>query len=148
MTLVRWDPFRQMQETMNRVFDRNPGYPRYERYEEVPVLASWSPAVDVREDDGRIVLTAELPGVPLEDIHISVENNVLTLSGERKVDEKHEQGGYHWRERAWGSFRRTFTLPSTVDREGITADYKDGILTVTVPQREEAKPRQIAVNAA
>lgn len=148
MSLVRWDPFRQMQETMNRMFDRNLGYPRYERYEDVPVLASWTPAVDVREEDGQIVLTAELPGVPLEDINISVENNLLTISGERRVDEKHETGGYHWRERAWGSFRRTFTLPSTVDRDAISAGYKDGVLTVRVPQREEAKPKQISVSAA
>ena len=148
MTLVRWDPFRQMQETMNRMLDRGVGYPRYDRYDEVPVLASWSPAVDVHEQEGHIVLTAELPGVPLEDINISVENNLLTISGERRVEKQQEDGSYHWRERAWGSFRRTFTLPSTVDRDAISAGYKDGVLTVRVPQREEAKPKQIAVSAA
>jgi len=148
MTLVRWDPFRQMQETMNRFLDRGAGYPRFDRYEDVPVLASWSPAVDVREQGGQIVLTAELPGVPLADISISVENNLLTISGERRAEKESEEGGYHWRERAWGSFRRTFTLPSTVDRDAISASYKDGVLTVRVPQREEAKPKQIAVNAA
>jgi HSP20 family protein len=135
-----------MQETMNRMLDR-PGY-RYDRYEDVPVLSNWSPAVDVREEDGQIVLTAELPGVPLEDIEISVENNVLSISGERRVDEKHQEGSYHWRERAWGTFRRTFTLPSSVDRDAISAGYKDGVLNVRVPQREEAKPKQIAINAA
>jgi len=148
MTLVRWDPFRQMQETMNRVFDRSTGFPRYDRYEDVPVLAAWSPAVDVHEDKGQIVLSAELPGVPLEDINISVENNLLTISGERRAVKEQEEGSYHWRERAWGSFRRTFTLPSTADKDAISAGYKDGVLTVRVPQREEAKPKQIAVSAA
>lgn len=148
MTLVRWDPFRQVQETMNRAFDRRGGYLRQDRYEDVPVLAAWSPAVDVHEDKGQIILTAELPGVPLADISISVENNLLTISGERRLEKAKEEDSYHWRERAWGAFRRTFTLPSTVDRDAITAAYKDGVLTVRVPQREEAKPKQISVSAA
>ena len=144
MTLVRWDSFRQMQDTMNRMADRHPGFARFE---DVPELASWSPAVDVREKDGEIILTAELPGVPLEEISISLENNVLSVSGERQEKDV-EAKSYHWRERTWGSFRRSFTLPTTADRDEITARYKDGVLTVVVPQRPEAKPKLIAVKSA
>ena len=145
MTLVRSDSFRQMQETLNRMFDRQMGSPRSA---EVPDLASWSPAVDVREKDGEVILTAELPGVPLGDINISLENNVLSISGERHSEKDVEERSYHWRERAWGRFGRTFTLPTTADRDKIAASHKDGVLTVVVPQKPETKPKQIAVTAA
>jgi HSP20 family protein len=118
------------------------------RFEDVQVGASWTPAVDVREKDGEVILTAELPGVPLADISISLENNVLSISGQRPSETDVEEASYHWRERPTGSFRRTFTLATTADRDKIAATYKDGVLTMVVPQRPEAKPKQIAVKSA
>ena len=147
MSLVRFDPFRQMQETMNRFFDR-PNRWDLGRWDEVPLMASWVPAVDIREKDGEIHLTAEIPGVALDDINISVENNLLTLSGERSVEKEAREEHYHWRERSYGSFRRTFSLPTTVDRDKIKARYENGLLHVVLPQKPEAKPKQIAVESA
>jgi HSP20 family protein len=145
MALVRFDPFRQMQDTMNQLFDRRWTNPRWE---DVPVLASWAPPVDIREEKGEIHLTAELPGVDLKDIDISIENNVLTLRGERRVEKDIKEDSYHWRERSYGAFRRTFTLPTTVDRDKIKATFKDGLLQVVLPPKPESMPKQIAVHSA
>jgi HSP20 family protein len=145
MALVRFDPFRQMQDTMNQLFDRRLGDARWD---DVNVLASWAPAVDIREENGAIHLTAELPGVELKDIDISVENNVLTLRGERRVEKDVKEDSYHWRERSYGTFRRTFTLPTTLDRDKIKATFKDGLLQVVLPPKPESMPKQIAVSAA
>jgi HSP20 family protein len=109
---------------------------------------SWAPAVDIFEKDGNIVLTAELPGIDPKAVDIRVENNVLTLQGERKFDKELQKDSFHRVERAYGSFTRSFTLPNAVDTEKIKAEFKDGVLTLTIPKREEAKPKQIKVNVA
>jgi HSP20 family protein len=139
MTLVRWNPTRQLAsmeiDRLNRMFEDFVG-PR-----------AWAPAVDIYETNEReLVIKAELPEMKREEINVTFEDNVLTLTGERKADVAATDGTYHRSERFYGTFSRSFTLPATVDGTRINASYKDGVLTVRVPQREEAKPRQIAVD--
>ena len=107
---------------------------------------SWAPVVDIYEQGGDIVLKAELPGIDPKNVDIRIENNVLTLRGERKVDQQVKRESYHRVERAYGAFTRSFTLPAVVDQERIKADYRDGVLSVTLPKREEAKPKQISIS--
>jgi len=107
---------------------------------------SWAPVVDIYEQEGNIVLKAEIPGIDPKDVDIRVENNTLTLRGERKLDNEIKREAYHRVERSYGSFTRSFTLPNVVDQEKIKAEYKDGLLRLTLPKREEAKPKQISIN--
>ena len=150
MTIVRWEPFRSLvalQERMNRLFDESArGYGRGQ--EEDWALGAWAPAVDIYEQGNEVVLKAELPGVDLKDVDIRIENNVLTLKGERKFEGETNRENYHRVERSYGAFTRAFTLPSTVDTGNVKAEYKDGILRITLPKREEAKPKQIQVQIA
>jgi HSP20 family protein len=116
-------------------------------YGEAFSRSAWVPAVDIFETDAHeVVLKAELPEMKREDISVTFENGVLTLRGERKFDQETKQENYHRVERRHGTFSRSFTLPNTVDPSRISAAYKDGILTIRLPQREEAKPKQIDVN--
>ncbi|PYR94018.1 MAG: hypothetical protein DMF84_07290 [Acidobacteria bacterium] len=140
MTLVRWDPIRELAsmevDRLNRMFTDFYG----------GLGHSWVPAVDVYETDNHeFVLKAELPEIKREDIAITYDNGVLTLKGERKAELETARENYHRVERQHGSFTRSFTLPATVDAGRIQASYKDGVLTVRVPQREEAKPKQIEI---
>ena len=140
MTLVRWNPVRDLAsmeiDRLNRMFEDFYGNTR-----------AWMPAVDIYETAGKeYVIKAELPEMKREDINVTFENGVLTLTGERRAEFDQNDGTYHRSERAYGRFTRSFTLPATVDANRINAAYKDGVLTVRVPQREEAKPRQIAVD--
>jgi HSP20 family protein len=105
----------------------------------------WAPAVDILESAEAITLRADIPGVKVEDIDIKVENNTLTLSGHRKFEKDEKVKGYHRIERSYGDFVRTFALPNTVDSEKVAADYKNGVLSVTLPIKEAAKPKQIKV---
>jgi HSP20 family protein len=146
MSMVRFEPFRelaQMQDRINRIF--GDAYTR--RYDDdVMQRGDWAPPVDIFENDNQeIVLRAELPGVSKEDIDIRVENNTLTLRGERKRASEIRNEQYHRVERAYGAFSRTFSLPSRIDTEKVKADFKDGLLTITLPIRDEAKPKQIEV---
>jgi HSP20 family protein len=146
MAIVRWEPFPDLmtlQERMNRVFDESVG--RHRGAQEPLNSGAWSPAVDIYETEQDIVLKAELPEINQKDIDIQLENNTLTLRGERKFERETKEENYHRVERAYGSFCRSFTLPSTVDQDKIKAEYKDGILKVTMPKREETKPKQIKV---
>jgi len=140
MTIVRWSPVQQLAsmevDRLNRMFDQ---------VWRDPVRQGWVPPVDIYEDAGhRVVIRAELPEMKREDIKVTVENDTLTLSGERKAPEFRE-GGLHRRERLYGEFSRSFTLPATLDPSQISASYQDGVLTITVPPREEAKPKQIQI---
>ena len=149
MAIVRWEPFRNLvtlQDRMNRLFDES-YRPASSEGDEWALGGSWAPAVDIYEHDGLIVLKAELAGVAPNDVDVRVENNVLTLKGERHVDGEVKKDDYHRVERTYGVFSRSFTLPSVVDAGKIKAEIKDGILKVTLPKKEEAKPRQIAINA-
>ncbi|MFN8058912.1 MAG: Hsp20/alpha crystallin family protein [Vicinamibacterales bacterium] len=146
MTIVRFDPFRElagMQERMNRIFGEMYGR---RGDDELMARGAWLPAVDIFENDRHeIVLKAEVPGVNREKLDVRVENNTLTLSGERQKDTDVKDEQFHRVERVFGTFSRSFVLPSTVDAEKVKADFRDGILTITLPAREEAKPRQIQV---
>ena len=105
----------------------------------------WSPAVDVIETENELVLKADLPDVDLKDIDVRVENQTLTLKGDRKFDSEQKSGGYHRIERNYGTFMRSFTLPTSVENDKVSADYKNGVLTVTLPKKEAAKPKQVKV---
>lgn len=149
MTLsVRREPFNEFGSLaktindLNRAF--NTGFPRFFGDEGL-VKGNWNPTVDVYEDQNGIVLEADLPGLKPGEFELAIENNVLTLKGERKFEKKTEEGNYHRVERSYGSFTRSFTLPSTVDVNNVAADFKDGVLKVTLPRKEETKPRQIQV---
>jgi HSP20 family protein len=107
---------------------------------------SWAPAVDLYHDKNSVMLRAELPGMKKEDIHVSLHEDVLTLSGERRQEKQHDEKGALRSERFFGKFERSFTLPVRVDSSRVSANYEDGILTVTLPKAEEAKPRQIEIN--
>jgi HSP20 family protein len=149
MAIVRWEPFRDLlslQDRMNRLFDESYRGNRGTADDEWALGGSWAPAVDIYEQDGNIVMKAELPGVDPKVVDIRLENNTLTLRGERKLDNEVKQDNYHRVERSYGSFTRSFTLPAVVDTEKIQANYKDGVLRLTLPTKEEAKPKQIAIN--
>jgi HSP20 family protein len=105
----------------------------------------WVPPVDIRETENELMLKADIPGMKFEDIDVRLENGTLTLRGERKFADDKKEGGWHRVERSYGTFERIFTLPDTVNPEAVTADYKDGTLTVTLPKKEIAKPRQVKV---
>ena len=149
MAVVRWEPFRDLlslQDRMNRMFDES--YRGRSASDDWALGGTWAPAVDIYEHEGNIVLTAELPGVDPKDVDVRVENNVLTLRGERKWNTDVQRESYHRVERAYGSFTRSFTLPNVVDTEKIKADFEDGMLKLVLPKREEAKPKQISINVA
>ena len=132
-----------MQDRMNRIWGS-----MYDRgADDVTSRGTWLPPVDIYETASHeIVLKAEAPGLKREDIDLTVENNTLTIRGERRKDEAISEDRYHRVERAFGPFSRSFTLPTTVDADRVRAEYRDGVLTVTLPMREEARPRQIQVN--
>lgn len=146
MSIVRYDPFRDLrtlQEEVNRLFSSNltRGFG-----EEGIGRGAWNPSVDIYENKDQIVLEAELPGMRQEDFELTVENNVITLRGERQFEKKEDSDNYHRVERSYGSFTRSFTLPQTVSAEGATAEYNNGVLRVTLPKREETKARRIQVS--
>jgi HSP20 family protein len=145
MSIVRYDPFRDLrtlQEEVNRLFSTNLGGGFGE---EGIGRGAWNPSVDIYENKDQIVFEAELPGMNREDFELSVENNVITLRGERRFEKKDESDNYHRVERSYGSFTRSFTLPQSVSAEGATAEYTSGVLRVTLPKREETKSRRIEV---
>lgn len=133
---------RAFQSQLNRLFE-----PFFARFTDDEDLASntWLPAVDIAEDADRIVVTAEVPGMKQEDIEINFDGGLLTIRGVRKFEKENNERNYHRLERSYGSFVRTFTLPRTVDADKITANYKDGVLDVVIPKKEEAKPKQIRI---
>src|SRR5579862_4805481 len=146
MTVVtRWDPFRDLnalQHRMNRLFEEQYGGGR----EESLTAGAFVPPVDIYEDEHSIQLKLEVPGVDEKDLDIRVENNTLTVSGERKFEKEEKEENFHRVERRYGSFTRSFTLPNTVDAEKVSADYTNGVLTLQLAKKAEAKPKQIKVN--
>ncbi len=146
MAVTKWDPFRDLnmlQDRMNRLFD-DAG--RGWRSDEPISTTTWSPAIDIFETEGEIVVKAELPGLERKDITVHLENNVLTLRGERRFEKEAKEENYHRIERSYGGFSRAFSIPMTVDEQSINADYKDGILNIRLPKKEQAKPKQIKIN--
>ena len=145
MNIVRFDPFREMaalQERVNRAF--GDASRRYD--DDLTTRGAWVPAVDIYETDSHtLVLKVELPDVAREDIDLRVDNNTLTITGQKQRDKDVKEEQYHRLERTFGAFSRSFTLPPTVDAGKIGAEFKNGVLSVSLPLREEAKPRQIQV---
>jgi len=145
MSLIKYSPFadfenfpaglRVFQDSVNRLFAE-------------PGSRPWVPPVDIQETDHALVVKADVPDMEMKDIDVRLENGTLTLRGHRQFDAKKSEGGWHRVERSYGTFERAFTLPDTVDPEGVKADYKNGVLTVVLPKKELAKPRQVKVEVA
>jgi HSP20 family protein len=149
MTLVRWDPFREledMSDRLNRMFSR-PSIGS-KNGKETLTVADWTPTVDISETDGEYVIKAELPEVKKEDVKVTLEDGVLTLSGERRQEKEEKHTKYHRVERSYGSFVRSFSLPELVDESKVKAEYKDGVLSLHLPKAEKVKPRAIEVKVA
>ncbi len=146
MTLItRWDPFREvstLQERMNRLFSDQLGAITHDE----ALTGNFVPPVDVYEDENSIQVRLEVPGIDEKDIDIRLENNVLTVRGERKFEKEEKEENFHRIERRYGSFTRSFTLPATVNSEDVKADYEKGVLRIQLAKRAEAKPKQIKVN--
>jgi HSP20 family protein len=143
-TIDRWDPFRNLstlQEQVNRLFETS-----YRGRSDNSALTTWAPAVDIYETENELVLKADLPDVNEQDLDIQIENNMLTIRGERKFDHEVKEDNYLRIERTYGAFSRSFSLPNTVNPEAIKAEYKNGVLRVELPKRAESKPRQVKVN--
>jgi HSP20 family protein len=145
MSITRYDPFRDLrmlQDEVNRLFSSNLSR---SFGDEGIARGAWAPTVDIYENKDQIVLEAELPGMNREDFELSIENNVLTLRGERRFEKRDESDNYHRVERSYGSFTRSFTLPQTVSPENVAAEYKNGVLRVVLQKREEVKARRIEI---
>ena len=143
-TIARWEPFRgaaALQDQVNRLFGDV-----LERKGEESNLTAWAPSVDIYETEQELVVKADLPEIDPKDLDIRVENNLLTIRGERKFEKNVNEENYLRVERSYGSFARSFTLANSVNSEAIKADYQNGVLTLSIPKREEAKPKQIKVN--
>ena len=144
-TLTRWEPFTglsTLQNQMNRLFHESMLHGR----EDESPLTNWAPSVDIYETPNELVVKADLPDVTEKDIDVRIEDNLLTIRGERKFEKNLSEENYLRVERSYGSFSRSFSLPNTVNAEGIRAEYNNGVLTVSLPKREESKPRQVKVN--
>lgn len=143
-TITRWDPFRelaQLQDRVNRLFQET-GTGRDEGF----TTSSFVPPVDIYETEQSIVLKLEVPGIDQKDLDIRIENNTITVRGERKFESDVKEENFHRVERRYGSFQRSFSLPNTVNTENVVADYDSGVLKITLAKRAEAKPKQIKVN--
>ena len=146
MAVLKWDPFRDLnmlQGRMNQLFD---SAGRGWRDNEPSATTTWSPAVDIYETESAIVVKAELPGMERKDITLNLENNVLTLRGERRFEKETKEENYHRIERSYGGFSRAFSIPATVNEEKIQADYKDGVLKILLHKKDQAKPKQIQIS--
>ena len=142
--ITRRDPFlnlSSLQEQVNRMFES-----AFPGRGDASAMTAWAPSVDIYETENELVLKADLPDVSEKDLDIRVENNMLTIRGERKFEQKVKEENYLRIERTYGSFSRSFSLPNTINTEAIKADYKNGVLTVEIPKRAESKPKQVKVN--
>lgn len=145
MAITRWDPFREVVALQNRM---NTLFRGLDEENSPMTAASFVPAVDIYEDKDKVQLKLEVPGIDQKDLHVSVEDNTLTVQGERKFENDEKQENFHRIERSYGSFYRAFTLPPTVDAENISADYKAGVLKLELKKKPEAQPKQIEVKVA
>ncbi|NOY23519.1 MAG: Hsp20/alpha crystallin family protein [Acidobacteria bacterium] len=144
MAITKYNPIREMvglSNSLNRMFEEMSGFNT-----DTEITGSWAPAVDVSESENAIEIKADLPGMTEKDIDVTVENNTLTIKGERKFENEDKRENYHRIERQYGSFYRSFQLPNTVDVTRINANFKNGILELALPKREETKPKKISIN--
>ena len=144
--LVKWDPYTEVEKTFDDFFRRPFSLKPYWDDRNGDAL-SWTPPVNVYEDEEKLAIDVQLPGIDKKDVHLSVKDHILELRGERKADTKEAKDGYHVREFRYGTFSRTFKLPPYVDAEKMKATYDRGVLTITVPKQEKAKPRMIEIEA-
>jgi HSP20 family protein len=148
--MTRWDPFKELEDLQNRLstlFGRAP-VRKDGGKEEAMTIAEWAPLVDISEDDKEYLIKAELPEVKKEDVKVTVQDDVLTISGERTLEKEEKGKKYHRVERAYGSFARSFTLPEDADAAKVNAEFKDGVLKVRLGKSEKAKPKSIEVKLA
>ena len=148
MAIVRWEPYRDLmaaQRDFDRLF-REAFSPAMGEGE--VSTRTWAPPVDIYENGDNLVLKAELPGINPDDVEVRVEDNILYMKGERKFEKEVKEENYHRVERAYGTFARTFSLPNSIDADKVAASYKDGILTLTLPKKEEAKPKKIKISVS
>jgi HSP20 family protein len=145
MSIMRTGGSRSLRGELDRVFDDFFGNHLQRGSNATAAAGVWSPSVNVHEDVDNYYVEAELPGMSKDDIQVEVENNVLSLRGERRFEKKEEKSSYHFVERSYGSFYRSFALPKNVDSDSISAEYKDGVLHLTLPKREEVKPRKVSI---
>ena len=148
MTLTRWNPFREMEEIMDRFsrgWGRLPALPKREGGQEIMTLADWTPTVDIEESETEYIIKAELPEVRKEDVKVAVNQGVLTIQGERKMEREAKNKKYHRVERAYGSFARSFTLPDDVQEDKVKARHGDGMLYLHLAKSETAKPKAVEI---
>lgn len=146
MAIVRWDPFKDfmtLRDRMNKIFEDMVAISRGE--EKDLMSSSWVPHVDIYETENEVVLAAEVPGVNEKEVEIKVEDDTLSIKGERKFEKETKEENYHRIERSYGSFYRSFTLPSYVDQEKIEAEYENGVLKVHMPKKPELKPKKVKI---
>ena len=148
--LTRWDPFKEMEETQNRLARILGLSPTRAGTcdKEAMTIAQWAPSVDISEDDKEWLVKTDLPEVKKEDVKVTVENGVLTITGERKFEKEEKDKKYHRIERAYGNFLRSFALPDAADGSKVAAEFKDGVLKVHLPKSEKAKPKSVEVKVA
>jgi len=144
MNIIKYDPFRELRglhDEMSRLFSGVGPSMQGDEF----ARGAWSPNVDIYEDTDKMIVEAELPGMDRNDITLNLEKNVLTLKGERKFEKETKEDNYHRIERSYGGFSRAFSIPATVDEEKIKAEYKDGVLKIVLPKKEQVKPKQIRI---
>ena len=144
MNIIRWTPFRDLvtREKMNRIFEDT----FTSQGEEKDMAASnWTPSVDIHENESELVLSAEVPGIEDKDIEIEIENNTLSIKGERKIEKETKEENYHRIERSYGSFYRSFTLPTNVNQDNIKAEHDNGVLRISLPKKPELKSKKVKV---
>ena len=147
MNIIKWDPFRELEDIsrqLNRVFGRLPS--RLEPDRELMAMADWTPNVDITETDTEYVIKGEIPGVKKEDVKITIENGMITLRGERKQEKEEKDKKFHRIERSYGSFMRSFRLPDNVDESAVKAEFKDGMINVTLPKAAKSKAKSVEVS--
>jgi HSP20 family protein len=147
MNLVKWDPFVELEDVskhLNRIFGRFPAYTEAER--EVLTVADWAPTVDITETDSAYLIKGEIPGVNKEDVKVMIEDGMITMRGERKQEKEEKDKKFHRIERSYGSFMRSFRVPDDVDEAAVKAEFKDGMINVTLPKSGKSKAKSINVS--
>ena len=145
MAITRWDPFREVAALQNRMNALFQDVTRGQESNDVLATTGFVPAVDVYEDEHKVVLKLEVPGIEEKDLDVRVENNTLTVKGERKFEKEEKEENFHRIERRYGNFYRAFTLPTTIDTDSVQANYDAGVLRIELAKRQEAKPKQIKI---
>ncbi len=149
MNLVKWDPFVELEDVskqLNRIFGRFPV--RTEPVRELLATADWAPSVDITETDTAYLIKGEIPGVNREDVRVNIENGLLTISGERKQEKEEKGKKFHRIERSYGNFMRSFRLPDNIDEAAVKAEFKDGMLNVTLPKTTQPRNKAISVTVS